>query len=224
MNPKGGFDAEYAAVKAEEVHDPGKLTTRQAGATPVDAMTALRGLDDTLGLKPGESVLILGQRRHRPRRELAKRMRACVRRRFGSDGVALAKRLSADAVIDGHKDDIVAAARQFAPDGLDAALITAGGPAADTALADAPGWTRRLPTVSNPSRSRRLENAKADDGTPTAGDRETNRLSNPRGDRRSRSMSRAAFRSTKPPKHIGHLTRTRRKLLSANGEADGEKG
>ena len=37
-------------------------------------------------------------------------------------------------MIDGHKEDIVAAARQFAPDGLDAALITAGGPAADEAL------------------------------------------------------------------------------------------
>jgi NADPH:quinone reductase len=61
VNPKGGFYAEYAAVKAEEVSlIPGKLTTRQAGAMPVDAMTALRGLDDTLGLKPGESVMIFG--------------------------------------------------------------------------------------------------------------------------------------------------------------------
>ncbi len=52
----------------------------------------------------------------------------------GSDGVTLIKKLGADAVIDGHKDDIAAAARQFAPNGLDAALITAGGPAADKAL------------------------------------------------------------------------------------------
>jgi NADPH:quinone reductase len=37
-------------------------------------------------------------------------------------------------VVDGHKDDIAAAARQFAPDGFDAALITAGGSAADKAL------------------------------------------------------------------------------------------
>jgi NADPH:quinone reductase-like Zn-dependent oxidoreductase len=48
--------------------------------------------------------------------------------------VALVKKLGADAAVDGHKDDIVAAARQFAPDGLNAALITAGGPAADKAL------------------------------------------------------------------------------------------
>ncbi len=57
VNPKGGFYAEYAAVKADDVSRiPGKLTTQQAGAMPVDAMTALRGLDDTLALKPGESV------------------------------------------------------------------------------------------------------------------------------------------------------------------------
>ena len=139
VNPKGGFYAEYAAVKAEEVSlIPGKLTTQQAGAMPVDAMTALRGLDDTLGLKPGESVMIFGASGGIGHLavQLAKRMGARVFAvASGSDGVALAKRLSADAVIDGHKDDIVAAARQFAPDGLDAALITAGGPAADEALA-----------------------------------------------------------------------------------------
>ena len=34
----------------------------------------------------------------------------------------------------GHTDDVAAAARAFAPDGLDAALITAGGEAAERAL------------------------------------------------------------------------------------------
>jgi NADPH2:quinone reductase len=138
VNPKGGFYAEYVAVKAEDVsHIPGKLTTQQAGAMPVDAMTALRGLDDTLGLKPGESVMIFGASGGIGHLavQLAKRMGARVFAvASGSDGVALVKRLSADAVVDGHKDDIVAAARQFAPNGLDAALITAGGPTADKAL------------------------------------------------------------------------------------------
>ena len=45
----------------------------------------------------------------------------------GSDGVALVNKLGANAVVDGHKDDIAAAARQFASNGLDVALITAGG-------------------------------------------------------------------------------------------------
>jgi NADPH:quinone reductase-like Zn-dependent oxidoreductase len=48
--------------------------------------------------------------------------------------VALAKRLGADAVVNGRKDDVEAAARAFAPNGLDAALITAGGETADRAL------------------------------------------------------------------------------------------
>ena len=138
VNPKGGFYAEYAAVKAEEVSlIPGKLTTQQAGAMPVDAMTALRGLDDTLGLKPGESVMIFGASGGIGHLavQLAKRMGVRVFAvASGSDGVALVRRLSADAVIDGRKDEVVAVARQFAPDGLDAALITAGGAAADEAL------------------------------------------------------------------------------------------
>jgi NADPH:quinone reductase-like Zn-dependent oxidoreductase len=139
VNPKGGFYAEYTAVKVDDVSRiPGNLTTQQAGAMPVDAMTALRGLDDTLALKPAESVMIFGASGGIGHLavQLAKRMGARVFAvASGSDGVALVKRLGADAVVDGHKDDIAAVARQFAPNGLDAALITAGGPAADKALA-----------------------------------------------------------------------------------------
>ena len=139
VNPKGGFYAEYVAVKAEDVSRiPGELTTQQAGAMPVDAMTALRGLDDTLGLKPGESVMIFGASGGIGHLavQLAKRMGALVFTvASGSDGVELVKRLGGDTVVDGHNDDIAAAARQFAPNGLDAALITAGGAAANKALA-----------------------------------------------------------------------------------------
>jgi NADPH:quinone reductase len=138
LNPKGGFYAEYAAVKADDVSRiPGELTTQQAGAMPVDAMTALRGLDDTLALKPGESVMVFGAGGGIGHLavQLAKRMGARVfAAASSSDGVALVKRLGADAVVDGRKDDIAAAARQFTSNGLDAALITAGGPAADKAL------------------------------------------------------------------------------------------
>ena len=84
-------------------------------------MTALRGLDDTLALKPAESVMIFGASGGIGHLavQLAKRMGARVFAvASGSDGVALVKRLGADAVVDGHKEDIVAAARQFAPDGL----------------------------------------------------------------------------------------------------------
>src|SRR5262245_4379214 len=58
-NPRGGFYAEYAAVKADNVAPvPGQLTTEQAGVVLSDALTALRGLDDMLGLKHGETLMI----------------------------------------------------------------------------------------------------------------------------------------------------------------------
>jgi NADPH:quinone reductase-like Zn-dependent oxidoreductase len=138
MNPKGGFYAEYVAVKADDASPiPGTLTVQQAGALPIDAMTALRGLDDTLHLKAGESILIFGASGGIGHLavQLAKRMGARVFAvASGADGVALARKLGADATVDGHKDDVVGAARRFAPQGIDTALVTAGGKAADAAL------------------------------------------------------------------------------------------
>jgi NADPH2:quinone reductase len=137
-NAKGGFYAEYVAVKEDEASPiPEHLTTEQAGALPVDGITALRGLDDTLGVKEGESLLIFGASGGIGHLavQLAKRMRARVLAvASGDDGVELARRLGADAVVDGHKDDVAAAARAFAPEGLDAVLLTADGRAAEEAL------------------------------------------------------------------------------------------
>src|SRR6266481_7190441 len=138
VNPKGGFYAEYAAVKADNASPiPKKLTVEQAGVMPSDALTALRGLDEILGLKRGESLMVFGAAGGIGHLavQLAKRMGARVLAvASGEDGVALVKRLGADAVADGHKDDVEAAARAFAPGGLDAALVTAGGETADRAL------------------------------------------------------------------------------------------
>ena len=137
-NPKGGFYAEYAEVKADyAAHVPEKLSTEQAGVVLADAITGLRGLDDVLGVKRGESVMIFGASGGIGHMavQLAKRMGARVFAvASGGDGVALAKRLGADIVVDGHKEDVAAAARKFAPNGLDAALVTAGGEAAEKAL------------------------------------------------------------------------------------------
>jgi NADPH:quinone reductase-like Zn-dependent oxidoreductase len=137
-NPKGGFYAQYAAVKAADASPiPGQLSVEQAGVLPVDAVTALCGLDDTLNLKRGESILVFGAGGGIGHLavQLAKRMGARVFAvASGDDGVALAKRLGADAVVEGHKDDVLAAARAFAPGGIDCALITAGGEPADRAL------------------------------------------------------------------------------------------
>jgi NADPH:quinone reductase len=138
FNPKGGFYAEYAAVKADQAAPiPSGLSTEQAAVMPVDAMTALRGLDDTLKLKRGESIMIFGASGGVGHLavQLAKRMGARVFAvASGDDGVALVRRLGADAVVDGHKDDVAAAAKRFARGGPDTALLTAGGEAAERAL------------------------------------------------------------------------------------------
>src|SRR5207302_9547522 len=115
MNPKGGFYAEYVAVKAKDASPiPGNLTVEQAGVLPVDALTALCGLDDSLKLKAGESILIFGASGGigHVAVQLAKRMGARVFAvASGADGASLVRRLGADEVVDGHKDDIAAAAR-----------------------------------------------------------------------------------------------------------------
>jgi NADPH:quinone reductase-like Zn-dependent oxidoreductase len=138
-NAKGGFYAEYAAIKADDVSPiPPNVTTEQAGVLMVDAITALRGLDDTLALKPGESLMVFGASGGIGHLavQMAKRMGARVLAvASGDDGVAMVRKLGADAVVDGKRGDVAAAAREFAPSGLDAALLTAGGDAAERALA-----------------------------------------------------------------------------------------
>jgi NADPH:quinone reductase len=135
--PKGGFYAEYAVAAADNVsHIPDKLTIEQAGVMPWDALTALSGLD-VLGLKQGEALMIFGASGGIGHMavQLAKRTGARVLAvASGDDGVALAKRLGADTVVNGRKDDVVAVAHEFAPHGLDAALVTVGGETVERAL------------------------------------------------------------------------------------------
>jgi NADPH:quinone reductase len=138
LNPKGGFYAEYAAVEAGFVsYIPAGLTPEQASVMSGVAITALRGLDDILGLEQGESVMIFGASGGigHVAVQLAKRLGARVLAvASGDDGVALVERLGADAAVNGRTDDVLAAARKFAPDGLDATLLTAGGEVAEEAL------------------------------------------------------------------------------------------
>jgi NADPH:quinone reductase-like Zn-dependent oxidoreductase len=139
MSPKGGFYAEYTVIKANNAAMiPKALSTRDAGVLAVDGVTALDGLDKTLKLKAGESILILGASGGVGHLavQLAKRMKARVLAvASGQDGVEFVKRLGADKVIDGRREDILKAAHEFAPKGLDAVLLTAGGKAAEQAIA-----------------------------------------------------------------------------------------
>jgi NADPH2:quinone reductase len=139
MSPKGGFYAEYTVLKGNNAAMiPQALSTREAGVLAVDGVTALSGLDKTLHLKAGESILILGAGGGIGHLavQLAKRMKARVlAAASGQDGVQFVKRLGADRVIDGRQEDILKAAHEFAPKGLDAALLTTGGKAAEQAIA-----------------------------------------------------------------------------------------
>ena len=137
-NPKGGFYAEYAAINADNVSKiPGQLTMEQAAVLPSDAVTALTGLEKVLRLKRGDSLMIFGASGGIGHLaiQLAKRLGARVFAvASGSDGVALAKKLGADSVIDGKGDNVLEAAKEFAPEGIDAALVTAGGAKTDRVL------------------------------------------------------------------------------------------
>jgi len=128
---KGGFYAEYVAVPEEEVAPvPHGLSLREAGALGADGITALIGLQDQLRVRAGEKVMIVGASGGIGHLavQLAKRLGAEVLAvASGADGVALVKKLGADAAVDGHGDDVGAAAHAFAPHGLDAALVLASG-------------------------------------------------------------------------------------------------
>jgi NADPH2:quinone reductase len=138
-NPKGGFYAEFTAVSADHVAPIlSALDLRLAGAVPTTGLTALQGIDGALDLRSGQSVLIHGASggvgtlavqfaRLRGARVLASAS--------GPDGVALVRRLGADEAIDGRHEDLLAAARRFAPEGLDAIFALSGGEVLDRCIA-----------------------------------------------------------------------------------------
>jgi len=137
-NPKGGFYAQYTSVNADNASlIPGQLTIEQAAVLPSDGLTALTGLQNVLDLKSGESLMVFGASGGIGHLaiQLAKLLGANVLAiASGDDGVELAKKLGADKSVDGRGDDVLKAARDFAPNGIDAALVTAGGQRTDQAL------------------------------------------------------------------------------------------
>ncbi|WP_433127786.1 NADP-dependent oxidoreductase [Micromonospora sp. CA-240977] len=134
--PKGGFYAEYAAVKADYAAKvPDGVPAEHAGAMPTDALTALAGLD-TLSLSAGAWLLIFGASGGQGHLavQLAKRQGLnVIAVASGSDGVALVTRLGADVSLDGHGDmtEVLARIRDAAPAGVDAILAMAGGKTLD---------------------------------------------------------------------------------------------
>jgi len=135
---EGGFYAEYVALDEDAIAPlPRGLDALEAGALGADGVTALRGLDDQLHLSRGQALMVYGASGGIGHLavQLAKRMGARVLAvASGRDGVELVRKLGADAAADGRRDDVARAARDFAPGGLDAALVLVHGKSLDPAL------------------------------------------------------------------------------------------
>jgi NADPH:quinone reductase-like Zn-dependent oxidoreductase len=136
-NPKGGFYAEYVAVKAEHVgRAPRRLDLLEAGAGAVTGLTALQGVN-LLRLREGATVLIFGGSGAIGTLaiQIAKSCRARVlATASGEDATALVLGLGAEAAIDSRHQDAVDRLRALAPDGLDAILALAGGDALERCI------------------------------------------------------------------------------------------
>ncbi len=134
-NPKGGFYAEYIAVTAERVAPiPKGLSMREAGAIATTGLPAIQGIDDALHVKRGEAVAIVGASGGVGTLavQFAKLREARVLGvASGEDGVAFVNRRGANVAIDGRHGDVLAAAKKFAPEGLDGVLALAGGETLD---------------------------------------------------------------------------------------------
>jgi NADPH:quinone reductase-like Zn-dependent oxidoreductase len=159
-NPKGGFYAEYVAVSAKMVaHIPKPLDLLHAGAIPTTGLTALQGIDDALHLKKGETTIIngatggVGSLAVQFAKLRAARVLATA---SGEDGLEFARGLGADIAVDRRREDIAAAAREFAPDGVDAVLALAGGDSLERCLdAVRPGGRVAYPNGIDPEPKKR---------------------------------------------------------------------
>ena len=132
------FYAEYVTVRAEDVaHVPRGISQTEAAILGISGLSALQGIDDVLGLKAGEKVIIHGAAGAVGTLavQFAKLRGAKVLATVSDDaGSALVRRLGADVVVNGRTGDIGAAARQFAPDGVDAVFGLAGGDALERCI------------------------------------------------------------------------------------------
>ena len=126
-----GFYAQYVAVQADQIsHIPQGIGISEAGILAISGLSALQGIDDVLQVKAGDTLIIHGATGGVGTLaiQFAKLRGVKVLATATNDeGLALARRLGADVVVNGRTGDIAAAARSFAPKGVDAVLGLAGG-------------------------------------------------------------------------------------------------
>jgi NADPH:quinone reductase len=130
-NPKGGFYAEFVAVKAEHVAPaPQSLSLLEAAASAVTGLTALQGIDDHLAVREEETVLVFGATGAVGTLavQFAKlRGARVIGTATGRDAVHMVTDLGADGTIDGRSNQAAEQLRALAPQGVDAVLALAGG-------------------------------------------------------------------------------------------------
>jgi NADPH:quinone reductase len=129
-NPKGGFYAEFVAVReTNAARVPKRLDWLEAGAAATTGLTALQGIDDALKVREGETVLIFGATGAVGTLavQFAKRRRARILgTASGRKAAALVRQLGASGVIDARMSDAERQLLKIAPDGVDAVLALAG--------------------------------------------------------------------------------------------------
>lgn len=132
------FYAEYTTARAENVaHVPKGITLTEAGILATSGLSALQGIDDVLHLKSGETLIVHGAAGAVGTLavQFAKLRGVRVLATASDDaGLSLVSRLGADAVVNGRTGDIAAAAKRFAPNGVDAVLGLAGGDALERCI------------------------------------------------------------------------------------------
>ena len=133
-----GFYAQYLVVPADSIaHIPNGIGFDEAGILAVSGLSALQGIDDILQLKAGDTLIIhgasgaVGTLAVQFAKLRGVKVLATV---TSDDGAALVTSLGADAVVNGRTGDIAAAAKRFAPDGVDAVFGLAGGPALEQCI------------------------------------------------------------------------------------------
>ncbi len=137
-NPKNGFYAEYIAVNVENVGImPRRFDFLEAASAMVTGLTALQGIDDALRVRRNETVLVFGATGGVGTLavQFAKRRHArVIATATGGDAAALARTLGADATFDARNAGAIDELRALAPEGIDAALVLAGGSGLESCL------------------------------------------------------------------------------------------
>ena len=133
-----GFYAEYVKARADRIaRVPKSIDLAQASILAISGLSALQGIDDVLELRAGQSLIIhgaaggVGTMAVQLAKQRGVRVLATA---TSAEGMALVKQLGADAVVNGRTGDIAAAAKSFAPQGVDAVLGLAGGEALERCI------------------------------------------------------------------------------------------